>query len=147
MSEFDDRYHLIHGVLAGTVQQQLEEVGVVVEVEGQIELVLERHPDLVRLLLRDQFRLEQDLLLQRIVEGGRVAPERAQLVDGNVTLVFEVRVLRHFELAGFFVQIHEVVVTQFIDEPVDSGSGGGVHVKETRLWHAVERSVQVGRLD
>ena len=47
MSEFDDRYHLIHGVLARAMQQHLEEVGIVVEVEGQIELALKGHPDLV----------------------------------------------------------------------------------------------------
>ena len=96
----------------------------------------------MRFLLRDQFGLEQNLHLQLLVELGRVGPMLAELVDGDVALVFEVRVLRHFELALRLIQIHEVIIAQLFDQPVDTGCSGGVHVKETRLWHAVERGVQ-----
>ena len=97
MPEFDNSYHLVDRVLASAVQKQLKEVRVVVEVKGQIELVLEGHPDLMRLLLSNQTRLEHYILLQLLVEFGRVVCIGPQLVNLDVSWFAEGRIFSNLE--------------------------------------------------
>ena len=79
-----------------------------------------------------------------LVEIGGVRPEGAKLVDRNVAVFFEVRVLRDLELAFLLVEINEVIVAEFLDDPLDANGRRDVQVQEARLRHMIDCVVEVG---
>ena len=129
MSEFDNSYHLVDSVLASAVQKQLKEVRVIVEVKGQIELVLEGHPDLMRLLLSNQTRLEHYILLQLLVEFGRVVCIGPQLVNLDVSWFAEGRIFSNLEPKVGLGEINKVIIAELLDKPFDLSCRGSMHVQ------------------
>ena len=61
MTVFDDCHHLVHEVTSHSVQNLLEEVLVVVELEGELKLELEVLPD--RMILTSTCRWLQSHLV------------------------------------------------------------------------------------
>ena len=45
------------------------------------------------------------------------------------------------------IQVHEVIVAQLLNHPVDPCHGSSVDVQQTRLRHGIESIVELGLLD
>ena len=69
MLPLDHSHHLLHEVLADSIQDRLKELRIVVQIHRQVELGLESLPDLVRFLSVDGLLVQQNQVLQVLVEG------------------------------------------------------------------------------
>ena len=117
MFPFDDCDHLIDLILACSVEHHLKELGMVVQLVGHHEFVLEEHPDLVMLLLFDHLSL-QNRVVQMLVEFLCAFPEVSEFVDLDVTWQVATSPVDLEDLILLII-INEVIIAELLDHEVD----------------------------
>jgi hypothetical protein len=123
---FNNGYCLPDHVFGSTVNDHLEELGIVYEFIAHHELELELIPDLMReRLIFTNSKLNQ--IRQIIIEICGAAPELSEFVDLDVTWFFASSFV-DFKHLCFFVVVNEVIVGQFINHIPSRACGWQVNV-------------------
>ena len=101
--------------------------------------MLEMLPNLARLLALHAL-LQRDHILQVLVEIRRALPVLSQMICLDVSWLVAA-VLVDLEHLILLIEVHDIVVGQFLDQKLDWAGGRQVDVMDCRLGHDVQAVV------
>lgn len=141
VSQFNDDNMLVNERPDDLVQDILKELGVVVELQAQHELVLEVAPDDVGLLALDLLLAQNDLLFKVLIKSLSGRPVLSQLVALDEAFFVEL-VLGDLEEVQLLVVIDAFSVGELDQIPQWTG-GCQVKMMNDCLWHFVQSFEQL----